>query len=134
MTDAESPGPLPDAVEETASECLEAAFRVHSDLGSGLLEKVYRDALAVDLRHRGLDVGTEVTVPISYRDQALGVGLRLDILVAGCVVIEVKSVDAFASAHTAQTLTYLEATGKRLGLLLNFGEPHLRNGIKRLIL
>ncbi|PSG97564.1 hypothetical protein BRD56_05025 [Thermoplasmatales archaeon SW_10_69_26] len=117
-TDAESPGPLPEAVEETASDCLEAAFRVQSDLGSGLLEKVYRDALAVELRHRGLDVGTEVTVPVSYRDQALGVGLRLDILVADCVVIEVESVDAFASAHTAQTLTYLEATGKRLGFLL----------------
>lgn len=128
------PRPLPDAVEETASTCLQAAFRVHSELGSRLLEKAYRDALAVELRHRGLEVETEVPVPIAYRDQDLGVGLRLDLRVEEHLVIEVKSVEGLDPAHTAQTLTYLEATGDRLGLLLNFGEAHLRDGIKRVVL
>lgn len=133
-TDDGHPRCLPDEVEETASQCLQAAFRVHSKLGARLLEKAYRDALAVELRHRGFEVETEVPVPIAYRDQDLGVGLRLDLRVEERVVIEVKSADGLTPAHTAQTLTYLKATGDRLGLLLNFGEPHLRDGLKRVIL
>lgn len=72
------PRGLPDHVEETATECIQGAYRVHSKLGAGLLEKAYRQALAVELDNRGMDVETEVPVPVSYRDEALGVGLRLD--------------------------------------------------------
>lgn len=124
---------LPAKTEDTATEALQAAFQVHSRLGSGLLENVYQAAMQIELEARGLQADSEVPVNVSYREQGLPVGLRLDVLVEDCLVLELKCVDGLVPAHTAQVLTYLKATGCRLGLILNFREPHLRDGIKRAI-
>lgn len=112
---------------------LDAAFRVHSALGPGLLENAYEACLAYELQSAGLKVQTQVPLPLTYREVKLEVGYRLDILVEGLVVIEVKAVDALAPIHHAQLLCYLKLSGKKLGLLINFNEVSLRHGIKRVV-
>lgn len=112
---------------------LDAAFRVHSALGPGLLENAYEACLAYELRSAGLRVQTRVPLPLVYREAKLEVGYRLDIVVEDLVIIEVKAVDALAPIHQAQILCYLKLSGKKLGLLINFNEVHLRHGIKRVV-
>lgn len=126
--------PLPEPVEELSSRVLDAAYRVHTQLGPGLLEGVYQHALLTELKERGIPREGEVPDPISYRGRELPVGLRLDILVDDALVLELKSARKIAPAHEAQLLTYLKASGHRLGLLLNFGERRLKNGIQRIVL
>lgn len=112
---------------------LDAAFRVHSAIGPGMLENAYEACLAYELRAAGLKVQTQVPLPLLYRDVKLEVGYRLDILVEDLVVIEIKAVDALAPIHHAQLLAYLKLSGKKLGLLINFNEVSLRHGIKRVV-
>src|SRR5215468_5970316 len=112
---------------------LDAAFRVHSAIGPGLLESAYEACLAYEIRSAGLKVQTQVPLPVLYRDVKLEVGYRLDLLVEELVVVEVKAVDALAPVHHAQLLSYLKLSGKKLGLLINFNEFHLRHGIKRVV-
>ena len=116
---------------ELSRTVLDAAFRVHSALGPGLLESAYEACLAYELRCEGLNVLTQVPLPLVYREIKLDVGYRLDILVEDLVVIEIKSVDKFDPIHQAQTLSHLKLSGKRLGLLINFNVLHLKDGIKR---
>ncbi len=116
---------------ELTERIIAAAFAVHSELGAGLLEAVYQEALAYELADRGMVVVAQREVPVIYRGRELKAPLRLDLLVDECVVIEVKAVDAIAPIHTAQLLTYLRLTQLDLGLVLNFNTVHLRDGIKR---
>ena len=113
---------------------VDSAIAVHRALGPGLLESVYEACLAEELRQRGLVVERQVGVPIIYGNARLEVGFRLDLLVDKCVVVEIKSIDALASIHTAQLLTYLRFSGLRLGYLINFNTLRLKDGFRRLVL
>jgi len=118
---------------ELSRVILDAAFRVHSALGPGLLESAYEACLAYELRSAGLKSQTQVPMPLLYRDVTLEVGYRLDILVEDLVVIELKAVEALGPIHHAQLLCYLKLSRKKLGLLINFNEVSLKHGIKRLV-
>ncbi|RZJ40300.1 MAG: GxxExxY protein [Brevundimonas sp.] len=113
---------------------MDAAFDVHRALGPGLLESAYEACLAEDLKRAGLSVERQVGVPVTYGQVRLDVGYRLDMFVERRVVIEIKSIDALASIHTAQVLTYLRFSGARLGYLLNFNTVRLKDGFRRLVL
>lgn len=104
---------------------------MHTLLGPGLLESVYETALTYELREAGLDVKAQVPLPMVYKGVAMEVGFRLDLLVANRVVVEVKSVDAILEVHHMQLLTYLKLSGHKLGLLINFNVPRLKEGIIR---
>ncbi len=113
---------------------LGAAIEVHRTLGPGLLESSYELCLAHELEQRGWRVVRQQALPLVYKRIRLEAGYRIDLLVEGKVVVEVKAVDALAPVHKAQLLTYLKLTGCRLGLLLNFNEPVLKDGIRRIVL
>jgi GxxExxY protein len=125
--------PIPPEIEQIGKAVLDAAYRVHSVLGPGLLESVYEACYAYEIRESGLLVETQVAVPVIYKDIRLEDGLRLDLLVAKCVIVEIKAVETMIPVYEAQLLTYLRLTGVRLGFLINFTVPHLRNGIKRMV-
>ena len=112
-----------------ATEVLNAAFKVHTALGPGLLETVYEAVLAYELTKRGLAVRRQV--PVRYEEMIFEEGFRADLVVGECLVVELKSVEALAPVHGKQVLTQLRLSGHRLGLLINFGEVHLKDGIKR---
>ncbi|MCA1805877.1 MAG: GxxExxY protein [Xanthomonadaceae bacterium] len=116
-----------------ARRVIGAAIEVHRVLGPGYLESVYEEALAIELEHLGIDCERQAAISVSYRDRPVGVA-RLDLLVAGRLVIELKAVDAILPIHQAQLVSYLRATGNPLGLLINFNTRVLRDGIKRIIL
>jgi GxxExxY protein len=123
-----------DEIERVEKEIVDAAFKVHSELGPGLLESAYRIVMIYELRKRGLDVQSEVPVPVIYEEVRLDAGYRLDLLVNGCVVVELKTVEKLTPLHEAQLLTYLKLTGHRLGLLINFNTKLIKDGIKRIVL
>jgi GxxExxY protein len=120
-------------IERVAHEIVDAAFKIHSKLGPGLLESTYRVVMTYELRKRGLDVKIEVPVPVVYEDVRLDAGYRLDLLVNDCVVVELKSVEKLIPLHEAQLLTYLKLTGYRLGILINFNTELIKDGIKRIV-
>lgn len=126
--------PLPPEVEIVATATVDSAYKVHRTLGPGLLESVYETCLAHELRKRNLEVRTQLNLPVTYEDITVDYGLRLDMLIANVLIVEVKAVDNMLSVHQAQLLTYLKLTQKRLGLLINFNVPLIRHGIKRVIL
>lgn len=109
------------------------AIAVHTALGPGLLESAYFACLILELRAQGLHVETEVKVPITYRGVKLDCGFKLDIVVNGTVIIELKAVSCVLPVHEAQLVTYLKLTGKPIGLLLNFNVSQMKNGITRKI-
>ena len=117
---------------EIATIVLDAAFKVHTNLGPGLLESVYEAVLAYELTKRGIAVRRQVPIPIRYEELSFDEGFRADLLAGDCVVVELKSVEALARVHGKQVLTQLRLSGHRLGLLINFGEERLKNGIKRI--
>jgi GxxExxY protein len=122
------------ATERIATEIVDAAFKVHSQLGAGLLECIYVACLVYELRKRGLQVETEVIVPVFYDGVRPDVGLRLDLLVKGKVIIEAKAVEKIIPVHDAQLLTYLKLSQHRLGFLINFNTKLIKDGIKRFVL
>jgi len=113
---------------------LDCAYKVHTTLGPGLLERVYQECLAFELKNEGLKVEIEKPMPLVYEDIQFECGYRIDLLVENKVVVELKVVEAFNDVHIAQTLTYMRLGNYKLGLLLNFHTKSLKNGIKRLIL
>ena len=117
-----------------AKEVVDAAFKVHSNLGPGLLESVYEICLAHELRKRGLKFQTQVAFPIAYDGLLLEAGLRIDLLVENQLVVELKAVETMQPVFEAQLLTYLKLTQKRLGLLINFNVPKIKDGIRRIVL
>jgi len=124
---------IPERTNVVARRVVDAAFAVHSELGPGLLESVYEVCFAYELGRRRLSCAREVAVPIVYGNIRLAAGLRLDMVVDDRVVVELKSVDAFAPVHTAQMLSYLKLSDLRLGLLINFNVPLIKDGIKRIV-
>lgn len=118
--------------DEIARKIIGAAIEVHRVLGPGYLESIYENALAVELEEIGLKVERQKCVHISYKGRDIGEG-RIDILVEGEVIVELKTVDALAPIHTAQVISYLKATELQLGLLINFNIPLLKQGLKRII-
>ncbi len=113
---------------------VEAAIEVHRELdGPCLLESVYEEALAFELRSRGLAVERQVSVPLSYKGRDLRSGLRLDLLVNRLVIIECKAVSLYNPVFEAQTLTYLRLLNLKLGIVINFGRPRVSEGIRRVV-
>ena len=125
--------PIAPEVEKVGKAVLDAAFKVHTALGPGLLESVYETTTAYELRKGGLIAATQVSVPIVYDDQELDSGFRLDMLVEKCVIVEVKSVETMHPVYEAQIMTYLRLSKVRLGFLINFNVKHLKDGIKRFV-
>ena len=121
------------AVNQITHIVIAAAMKVHSVLGPGLLESAYQACLAHELQSRGLAVATEVPLPVVYQGQKLEVGYRIDVVVEGRVVIEVRAVDAIHPIHQAQLLSYMRLSGISVGLLINFNVLHLKDGIKRMV-
>jgi GxxExxY protein len=119
-------------VDCLAELVLDAAFTVHRSLGPGFLESVYEEAMAIELRLLSVAFERQVLIPIEYRGLPAG-QVRLDLLVGGELIVELKAVDAFASIHVAQALSYLKATQKHLALLLNFNVTEMRRGIRRIV-
>lgn len=120
--------------KELASEVIGAAIEVHKTLGPGLLESIYERCLCHELCLREIKYVQQLEIPLRYKGMNLDCCYRLDMLVADQIVVEVKSVRTLEPIHTAQILTYLRLTGKRLGLLMNFNSPILSKNIKRVIL
>ena len=125
---------LSDDEEEIGKAIVNAAFKVHSELGPGLLEKIYEVCLAHELRKTGYTVERQKEIPIQYDGITFDEGLRLDLLVEDKVIIEIKAVDEINPVWQAQVLSHLKLTGLRLGYLINFNVPLIKNGIKRIIL
>ena len=118
---------------EIARQILDAAFAVHTKLGPGLLESVYEVVLAYELQKRGLTAERQKAMPIVYDSIRFDEAFRSDLVVDGKVIAELKSVDVLLPVHGKQLLTQLRLSGLKLGLLINFGEAHLKNGIRRVI-
>ena len=106
-----------------------AAFKVHSELGPGLLESVYETALTYELKQKGYNVKNQIGIPLIYADIKMDIGFRLDILVNDLVIVEIKSVETLADVHHKQLLTYLKLSNKKLGLLINFNSSSLKDSI-----
>lgn len=112
---------------------VDAAYHVHTKLGPGLLESVYEVVLAYEIEKRGLAIERQVSVAIQYDELVFDEGFRADLVVEESVILELKSVESVAPVHKKQLLTYLRLADKRLGLLLNFGAPLIKNGIFRIV-
>ena len=125
--------PIAPDVERVGKVVLDSAFKVHTALGPGLLESVYETTTAYEIRKVGLNVETQVSLPILYDGQELASGLRLDMLVEKCVIVEIKSVEAMNPIYEAQIMTYLRLSNVRLGFLINFNVKRLKDGIKRFV-
>ncbi|MEN6428772.1 MAG: GxxExxY protein [Phycisphaerales bacterium] len=121
-------------VNEITERIIGAAIEVHRALGPGLLESAYEECLCHDLQLAGLSFERQRPLPVEYKGIRLECGYRLDLLVENAVVVEIKAISAIEPIHEAQLLTYLRLGGWRVGLLINFNVPVLRNGIRRRIL
>ena len=124
---------LDPSLNEISRKIVDAAFVVHRNLGPGLLESVYRECMIFELQERGLSVRSEVDVPVTYRGRTLVSTLRLDLLVEDAVIVELKAIEGILAVHRAQLLSYLRLADKRLGLLINFNEVLVKNGISRIV-
>jgi len=111
---------------------IDAAMRVHSALGPGLLESAYEACLLHELRKLGLKSLSQVSLPVFYDSVNIDVGYRVDLIVEDSVIVELKAVEKLLPIHEAQILSYLKLSGKKLGLLINFNVVHLKEGIKRM--
>ena len=120
-------------VDSLAHAVIGAAIEVHRMLGAGFLESVYEEALCVEMQLRGIPFRRQVPVCVEYKGHRVG-DSRLDLLVGEVLIVELKAVDALAPIHTAQVISYLKATGHRLGLIINFNVRVLKEGVKRVVL
>ena len=125
------PEPIPEEWNRITGQIVDAAYHVHRALGPGLLESVYEVCLDHELRKRRMHVVRQEVLPIAYDGITLDAGLRLDLLVENAVGVEIKAVERLMPVHKAQVLTYLKLSGYRLGLLINFNEGIIIDGIKR---
>jgi GxxExxY protein len=120
-------------VERVATEIVDAAFKVHSQFGPGLLESVYEACLAAELAKRGFKALRQVRVPIRYDNLLLDEGFRIDLFVEDTIIVEVKAVEKVLPVHGQQVKTYLKLMGLQLGFLINFNVPIIKEGIRRVI-
>ena len=120
--------------DELSRSVIGCAIEVHRTLGPGLLESTYRQCLAYELSHSGISFQMEVPLPVRYKDTLLDCGYRIDLLVSGDLIVEVKAVETLLPIHQAQILTYMRLAKIPVGLLINFNVLKLQNGIKRFVL
>lgn len=120
--------------EELTGSILKCAYKLHSALGPGLLESAYEECLHYELDKTGLEVIRQKPMPLIYNDKKLDIGYRIDLLVEGKVILEIKSVEAVNPVHLAQLMTYLKLSGCMIGFLFNFNVESLKDGIKRVII
>lgn len=120
-------------IEELAALTIDCGLRIHRELGPGLLESVYETVLASSLIAKGIKLDRQVPIAIEFQGLAFAEGFRADLLVEGCLIVEVKSVDRLMPVHGKQLLTYLRLTKQPLGVLLNFGGATFREGIRRIV-
>jgi GxxExxY protein len=120
-------------INQISGKIIEAAMRVHSALGPGLLESAYEACLLHELRKLGLVVLSQVTLPLRYDGLSIDAGYRIDLMVEDRVIVELKAVEKILPIHEAQILSYLKISNKQVGLLINFNVVHLKNGIKRIV-
>lgn len=120
-------------LDQLARSVIGAAIEVHRDLGPGLQEPLYAPAVHIELSLRGIPFQSELLLPVSYKGQPLGFR-RMDLLVGERLIVELKSVETLAPIHSAQLICYLRLTGRKLGLLINFNVPLLKQGVKRVVL
>jgi GxxExxY protein len=118
---------------EISKEIVDAAYKIHTTLGPGLLESVYEAVMTEELAKRGLPVKRQQAIPVVYETVRLDIGFRADLVVEDKVIVEIKSVDAIAPVHRKQVLTYLRLAGKHLGLLINFDAELIKDGISRVV-
>jgi GxxExxY protein len=118
---------------EIAKLIVDAALFIHKETGPGLLESVYEIILADELERRGLDVKRQVSIPVVFKGRVLDEGFRADLVLNDKVIVELKSVETVKDVHKKQLLTYLKLSGMKLGLLINFGEALIKNGITRVV-
>ena len=121
-------------LHDAGKEIVDGAMRVHSLLGPGLLEHAYLECLVHELATRGLEVRRQVPLPIVYEGVKLDAGYRLDLVVQGTIVVEVKAVASLLPVHEAQLLSYLRLGTYPIGFLINFHERHLKNGLRRFVI
>ncbi|WP_396137445.1 GxxExxY protein [Flavobacterium sp.] len=112
---------------------VDISYKIHTQLGPGLLESVYETILDYELTSRGLSVERQKALPVIWNGTKMDIGFRADLIVENKVIIEVKSVEQIAQVHPKQVLTYLKITGLKLGLLINFNEPLIKTGINRIV-
>jgi GxxExxY protein len=120
--------------QELTGSIINASIKVHRALGPGLLESAYQLCLQRELEMQGIAFQSQLSLPVVYHDLKLDVGYRIDLLVENRVIVELKAVEHLEKVHEAQLLTYLRMSGKRVGLLINFNTPRLRDGIIRRIM
>jgi GxxExxY protein len=120
-------------INEVTGQIIDAAMKVHSFLGPGLLEEAYEACLRHELTRRGFRVKSQVLLPVEYDGTLIDAGYRLDLLVEDLVIVELKAVEKLAAIHEAQLLTYLKLSRKKVGLLLNFNVVQMKDGIKRMV-
>jgi GxxExxY protein len=120
-------------IESIAAKIVHNAVKVHKTLGPGLLESVYQKCLTYELENEGLNTKCEIPMPLQYGDIKIDTGFRADMIVEDSIIIENKTVDEIAPIHEAQLLTYLKVTDLKLGFLLNWNVPLMKNGIKRIV-
>jgi len=120
-------------LEKIAKTTLDCSYKIHTALGPGMLESAYEACLMYELKQNGLNAESQVELPILYDGVKISAGYRLDIFVENELIIEVKAVERIHPVHTAQILSYLKLSNKKLGLLINFNVPRLINGIKRVV-
>ncbi len=118
---------------EISKIIVNACYNIHVELGPGLLESVYEEILYYELSNKGLNVTRQKAIPVIWKDIKMEIGFRADLIVENKVIIELKSVEAIAPVHPKQLLTYLRITGLKLGLLINFNEKLIKNGITRIV-
>jgi GxxExxY protein len=116
---------------EIAKVIVDLSFKIHSELGPGLFESVYEEILFYELVEEGLDVKRQIEIPVYWQELKMDVGFRADLIVENKVIIEIKSIESLAPVHFKQVITYLKITKFKLGLLINFNENLLKDGIKR---
>ena len=116
-----------------AQQIVDAAYRVHTVLGPGLLESVYQAALAYELEKRGLRISREQAIPVVYESVRIQAGFHADLIVEEKVIVEIKAIEGVAPVHKKQLLTYLKLADKRLGLLINFNVTWIKQGITRIV-
>jgi GxxExxY protein len=118
---------------ELSKIIVNAAYEIHTTLGPGLLESVYEEIMFYELKNKGLDVERQRGIPVIWDELKMEIGFRADLIVENKVIIELKSVEEIAKVHQKQLLTYLKLTGLKLGLLINFNEALIKNGITRIV-
>ena len=125
---------IPSEINAIGTRIVDSAIKVHKALGPGLLESVYEECMFYELQKRSLTIKKQVPVPIEYRDQKLRTELRLDLLIEQCIIVELKSVGEMNPIYEAQLMTYLRLSKLRLGFLINFNVPLIKDGIKRMVI